>query len=33
MEMEKNYDPSLTESKWYEIWEKNGYFHAKPNPD
>lgn len=33
MNMEKNYDPSSVESKWYEKWEKNGYFHAVPNPE
>ncbi len=33
IEMEKTYDPSQVENKWYETWESNGYFHAKPNPD
>lgn len=33
MDMEKNYDPSSVESKWYEKWESSGYFHAVPNPD
>jgi len=25
------YEPKQTEQKWYEIWEKNGYFHADEN--
>lgn len=33
IEMEKTYNPSQVENKWYEKWESNGYFHAKPNPD
>ena len=32
-DMPKTYDHQIVESKWYEKWEKNGYFHAKPNPD
>ena len=32
-EMPKTYDHQIVENKWYEKWEKNGYFHAKPNPD
>ena len=24
----KIYDPASVEKKWYEYWEKNGYFHA-----
>ncbi len=32
-EMEKNYDHQKVEHKWYERWERNGYFHAEPNPD
>ena len=32
-EMPKTYDPAKTEHAWYEKWEKNGYFHAAPNPD
>ncbi len=31
-EMPKTYDPAQVESKWYERWEKAGYFHAQPNP-
>ena len=32
-QMEKNYNPASVESYWYERWEKNGYFHSKPNPE
>ena len=32
-EMPKTYDHQIVESKWYETWEKNGYFHAEPNPE
>ena len=32
-EMPKTYDHQIVESKWYEKWEKSGYFHAEPNPD
>ena len=32
-EMPKTYDHQIVESKWYEKWEKNGYFHAQPNPE
>ncbi len=27
--MEKNYEPQLIESDWYQNWEKQGYFAAK----
>ncbi len=27
--MEKKYDPARVEKKWYEFWEKNGYFRAE----
>ena len=33
IEMPKTYDPASAEQAWYEKWEKNGYFHAAPNPD
>ena len=33
LEMEKTYDPSAVEPRWYELWETRGYFHAAPNPD
>ena len=29
--MDKRYDAKAAEAKWYPIWEKNGYFHAKPS--
>ena len=25
----KVYDPKSFEKKWYEYWEKNGFFHAE----
>ncbi len=31
MEAPKNYDPQLSESKWYEHWMKKGYFHSEPD--
>jgi valyl-tRNA synthetase len=24
--MEKHFDPNIIETKWYQIWEKKGYF-------
>jgi valyl-tRNA synthetase len=27
------YNPSEVESKWYQYWMENGFFHAKPNPE
>ena len=27
------YDPRPVESKWYQAWEDNGYFHAEPEAD
>jgi len=27
-ELEKVYEPKSVEQKWYQEWEKNGYFHA-----
>ncbi len=32
-EMPKTYDPASVEQAWYEKWERNGYFHAAPNPE
>ena len=29
--MEKHYDSKAAEAKWYQIWEKNGYFHEEPD--
>ena len=31
--MDKTYDPAAIESKWYRIWEENGYFNADRHPD
>ena len=28
----KVYDPAGTEQKWYEYWEKQGYFHQEVDP-
>ena len=30
-ELSKNYEPQLTENKWYEHWLKKKYFESKPN--
>lgn len=30
--MDKNYTHQDTEKKWYELWEKNGYFIPKKDP-
>ncbi len=32
-DMPKAYDHSSVENRLYETWEKNGYFHAEPNPE
>tara|TARA_B110000211_G_scaffold83324_1_gene97440 strand:- start:16651 stop:19260 length:2610 start_codon:yes stop_codon:yes gene_type:complete len=31
MEIPSKYDPRETESKWYEYWMKNDYFHSEPD--
>ncbi len=31
--MDKTYNPSAIEKKWYRIWEENGYFSADKHPD
>lgn len=31
--MEKVYDPHSIEKKWYEYWNKNGFFRANIHPD
>jgi len=31
--MEKSYQPSAIEGRWYQIWEENGYFSPSDNPD
>ena len=30
-EMDKKYDPASVERRLYEKWERNGYFHARPD--
>jgi len=32
-ELSKTYDPKQVEEKWYAVWEKNRYFHAKSNEE
>lgn len=29
--MEKTYSPTQVESKWYDHWESQGFFHSEPN--
>ncbi len=31
MELSPSYEPKTAEEKWYEYWEKKGYFHADVN--
>lgn len=31
MELSKNYQPQAAESKWYEHWNKQGYFNSTPD--
>lgn len=31
MNISKQYNPADVEHKWYDHWEKQGYFHAEPN--
>ena len=31
MELSTRYTPADTEARWYEHWEKRGYFTAKPD--
>lgn len=31
--MDKAYDPKQTDSKWYQFWEKGGYFEADPSSE
>ena len=33
MSISTKYDPIEVESKWYQFWLNNGYFHAEPNPN
>ena len=32
-QLEKVYDPKNVESRLYEFWEKNGFFHAEVDPN
>ncbi len=32
MDLPSVYSPESTESKWYEVWEKQGLFGSKPDP-
>lgn len=32
MTHKKTYNPEIIESKWYELWERKGFFKSKPNP-
>ncbi len=31
MSLSTRYNPSETESKWYDHWMKKGYFHSEPD--
>lgn len=31
MELSATFEPKEAESKWYDFWERNGYFHADEN--
>ena len=31
MEIASKYDPKQTEDKWYDFWEKHGFFSSKPD--
>lgn len=33
IELSTRYSPKETEDKWYEFWEKGGFFTARPDPD
>ncbi|MDD5513351.1 MAG: valine--tRNA ligase, partial [Candidatus Omnitrophica bacterium] len=33
IELSTRYNPKETEDKWYEFWEKGGFFSARPDPD
>ena len=28
--MDKHYDAKAVEQKWYDFWEKGGFFHEEP---
>ena len=29
-QLDKTYDPKAVEARWYEVWSRQGYFHASP---
>jgi len=31
LELSTRYSPADAESRWYEFWEQNGFFHAEPD--
>jgi valyl-tRNA synthetase len=31
--MQKNFDPSTAEARWYQLWEERGYFKPSPSDD
>ena len=31
MELDKNYEPSQLENKWYQYWNDNGFFRSVPD--
>ena len=33
MALSTKYDPSEVEGKWYKVWQDEGFFSSKPNPD
>ncbi len=33
MSLNSKYSPAEVEEKWYDFWEKHGFFHSEPNPD
>jgi valyl-tRNA synthetase len=30
-QLDKSYDPKTVESRWYQLWNERGYFHASPD--
>ena len=30
-QLDKSYDPKAVESRWYQLWNERGYFHASPD--
>ena len=31
MEIPSKYEPSAVEQKWYDYWQKSGFFHSEPD--